>query len=345
MAKIKLFQPIKIGELELKNRVVMAPMCMFEVKDKDGMVTDFHKVHYAARALGGVGLINLEATAVEPDGRISPFDLGLWNEEQAEKLKELIALIHQFGSKVGIQLGHAGRKAKGVKEPIAPSALRFSEDYEQPLEMSQSRIAGVIEEFQKAAQYAALAGVDMIEIHAAHGYLLNQFLSPISNQRQDEYGGNLKKRYRILSEVVEAVRKVFSGPLWVRISADEYSQNGSTMTDFIQICKWLKEQGVDLIDVSSGGVTEQSPTHLYPGYQVPLAMAIKSGTDIPVAAVGLLNDPKLAEYILQSGQADLICLGRPLLSNPNWLQMAARILAANEEFQAYNNAYERGRTI
>ena len=345
MKKIMLLQPIQIGKLELKNRIVMAPMCTYEARNQDGLITDFHKVHYGARALGGVGLINIEATGVEPNGRISPQDLGLWDQKQAQKLEELVELLHTFGSKVAIQLGHAGRKAKGVNEAVAPSAIAFNKDYDTPVEMSVSQIHSVTEKFQRAAEYAAQAGVDVIEIHAAHGYLLNQFLSPLSNQREDMYGGELINRFRILKETVQAVKKVFTGSLWVRISADEYCKDGNQMEDFIKIAQWLKEEGVDLIDVSTGGVIDQYPENIYAGYQIPHAAVIKKGADIPVAAVGLLNDPKLAEFALQSGQADLICLGRPLLNNPNWLQSAAVILGAKEEFQAYNSSYERGRTV
>lgn len=345
MAKCKLFEPVQIGTLELKNRVVMAPMCTQEVRAQDGVATEFHKVHYAARALGGVGLINIEATAVEADGRIMVRDLGLWNEEQAEKMKELITLLHQFDTKVAIQLAHAGRKARGAKRLLAPSAIAFSKDYEVPEEMSREQIQEIVERFRQSAIYAKEAGVDALEIHAAHGYLINQFLSPLTNHRQDEYGGCLENRFRFLKEVVDAVRQAFGGSLWVRISAEEYCEGGNKLEEFIQISKWLKEEGVDIIDVSTGGVVDTVPEKIYAGYQVPVAAAIKQGAAVKVATVGLLNDAKLAEYILQSGQADLICLGRPLLSNPNWLQAAADILGAKEDFKAYNNAYERGRTI
>lgn len=344
MPKHILFSSIQIGKLELKNRIVMAPMCTQEVREKDGIITDFHKVHYGARALGGVGLINIEATAVEPNGRISVYDLGLWNEHQAEKLKELVGLLHGFGAKVAIQLAHAGRKAVGVEKVIAPSAVAFP-GYEMPTEMSTEDIKEVVECFRRSASYAAGAGVDVIEIHAAHGYLINQFLSPLSNHRKDLYGGNLINRYLLLKEVITVIKEVFSGSLWVRISADEYEETGNQREDFIQIATWLREEGIDVVDISSGGVTEKYPDHIYAGYQVPLAAGIKAGAKIPVAAVGLLNDPKLAEYVLQSEQADLICLGRPLLSNPNWLQMAADVLGEKGDFVAYNRAYERGRTI
>lgn len=342
---LKLLEPIKIGKLDLKNRVVMAPMCMYEARQQDGMLTDFHKVHYGARALGGVGLIMVEATGIDPAGRISPYDLGLWQEGQAHKLKDLTDLLHGFGAKVGIQISHAGRKARGGGQLLGPSALAFSPDYDRPLAMTQAQIDQVIGHFRQAAAYANQAGFDALELHGAHGYLLNQFLSPLSNHRQDQYGGSLENRYRLLGQVVEAVKPVFSGALWVRLSAHEYDPAGLSMADFIQISRWLKDQGVEVVDVSSGGVVNKGPDRIYPGYQVALASQIKQGAGIPVAAVGLLNDAKLAEYILQTGQADLICLARPLLANPNWLQEAARLLGKPDDFQAYNTSYQRGKTI
>lgn len=345
MTKTKLFETTTIGKMELKNRLVMAPMCTYEVKAKDGVAADFHKVHYGARAIGGVGLIILEANAVDVNGRISEYDLCLWNDRQAGKLKELVELLHGFGSKVGIQISHAGRKAKASQKTISASAIRFSEDYDMPAEMTKEEIHSVIAMYQKAAKYAGEAGMDMVELHAAHGYLLNQFLSPLTNQRTDEYGGSLENRYRMLKETIEAVKEVYSGPLWVRLSAEEYDDAGTPMEDFIQIAKWLKEQGVDVADVSSGGLIPKVPENLYAGYQVGLATAIREGADIPVTTVGFLDDVKLCEFILQTGQADLIALGRPLLANPNWLMSAAKTLRAEEDYTAYNAAYERGRMI
>lgn len=345
MANIKLFQPIHIGKLDLKNRVIMAPMCTNESRKKDGMVTDFHRVHYAARALGDVSLINIEATAVEEDGKISDMDLGLWNEEQAQAFTGLVQLLHRFGAKVAVQLGHAGRKARDAVRPIAPSKIAFNENYREPFEMTAKEIADVVEMFKVSAAYAARAGVDVIELHAAHGYLINQFLSPLSNVRTDQYGGSLENRYRFLREIIDQVKTVFSGSLWVRISANEYSPEGNSLDDFVQMGLWMKEQGVELLDISSGGVIDVYPDDIYDGYQVPLASEIRSRVGLPVSTVGLLNDPKLAEYVLQVGQADLICLGRPLLANPNWIQMAATVLQAGDTWKAYNRAYERGRIV
>ncbi len=345
MTKTKLFESVKVGGLEMKNRLVMAPMCTYEVKNRDGIATDFHKVHYGARAIGGVGLIILEANAIDVNGRISEFDLCLWNDSQAEKLKELADLLHLFGSKVGIQINHAGRKAKGSTETVSASSLRFSEEYDVPKEMTKDQIHSTIEKYQRAAKYAAEAGVDVVELHAAHGYLLNQFLSPLTNHRTDEYGGNLVNRYRMLRETVDAVKKVYSGSLWVRLSAEEYDEAGTPIEDFIQIAKWLKEQGVSVADISSGGLVPKVPENVYAGYQVAIATAIRRGANIPVTTVGFLDDPKLSEFILRTEQADFIALGRPLLANPNWLMVAAKTLRAEEDYTAFNPAYERGRTI
>lgn len=345
MAKRMLFNEVVIGNLVLKNRVVMAPMCTYEVKNKDGILTDFHKVHYGSRALGGVGLINIEATAVEERGRISVYDLGLYNDIQADKLKELVDLLHKFNTKVGIQLAHAGRKATGSNDLISASSIRFNDEYDVPRALEIDEIKEIVNKFITAAKYAKEAGIDVIEIHAAHGYLLNQFLSPLVNRRNDQYGGSLENRFRFLKEVIEGIKEVYEGNLWVRISADEYHEKGNTLNDFIQICKWMKELKVDLVDVSGGGVIDVRPFKIYAGYQVERASILKKETGVKVGVVGLLNDAILDEFILENGMADVICLGRPLLYNPNWLYKAAEELKDKDGVQAYNETYERGRTI
>lgn len=339
----KLFQEARVGGLHLKNRVVMAPMCTYEAKNQDGMITEFHKVHYGARAIGGVSLINIEATAIEERGRIHVNDLGLWNPQQAEKLKELVDILHNLGSKVGVQLAHAGRKARGPKEIISASELAFNKEYLTPKAMTEEEIIKTIDKFIASAKFAKEAGVDMIEIHAAHGYLLNQFLSPLVNQRTDQYGGEISQRFLFLKKVIIGIRNIFDGALWVRISSKEYDEAGITQKEIIMISHWMKELGVDLIDVSSGGVIDKFPENLYPGYQVADGTQIKEKVGISVAVVGLLSDANLCEYILQNHQADLICLGRPLLKNPNWILQAAEELRAKEEVKAYNVSYERGR--
>lgn len=343
----KLFSPITIGNLQLKNRITMAPMLTKEADSETNTINDFHKVHYGARAIGGVGLIMIEGTSINKEGLITEQDLGLWNNDQRDKLKELVTLVHNFGSKIGVQLSHAGRKAYDgqVENLVAPSAIAYSADFNTPRELSTEDIASIKNQFVNSAKLASEAGVDVIEIHLAHGYLLNQFLSPLTNKREDNYGGSLEKRYALIHEIITEMKKVYSGSLWARLSANEYDENGTTMDEFIQIASWLKEDGIDLIDISSGGVVPKRPDNIYPGYQVPLARQIKEKANIPVAAVGLLNDANLAEFVLESNSADLITLGRPLLSNPNWLTFAAKTLGVEKDLVVFNDAYERGKRL
>lgn len=345
MTTNKLFSPIKIGKLELKNRITMAPMLTKEADEKTNAINDFHKVHYGARAIGGVGLIMLEGTSITKDGLITKRDLGLWNDVQKDKLKELVDLVHSFGSKIGVQLSHAGRKAFDgqVENLIAPSSIAYSEDFNTPRELSLEEIGKVKENFVHSARLAKDAGVDVIEIHLAHGYLLNQFLSPLANKRTDLYGGTLENRYRLIKETITEIKKIYDGALWARVSADEYAEGGTTMDEMIQIAKWLKEDGIELIDVSTGGVVSVRPPKIYPGYQAHYAKDIKEGANIAVAAVGLLNDANLANFLLENNHADLITLGRPLLANPNWLAEASKTL--NVELPAFNDAYERGKRV
>ncbi|MCQ9209325.1 oxidoreductase [Granulicatella seriolae] len=339
-----LLSPVEIANLSLKNRVVMAPMCMYEVRKKDGIVTPFHMAHYGARAISQVGLIMIEATAVDPDGRISDYDLGLWNNQQIVGLKALVESLHFLGTKVGIQLAHAGRKAKDAVQPIAPSPLAFNKDFATPKEMSLLDIKDIQDKFIEAANRAVEAGVDMIEIHGAHGYLINQFLSPATNKRQDQYGGSLENRYRFLEEIIGSVRHVYKGSLWVRLSLTDFLEAGqqNSIEEWQTIGKWLERDGVDCIDVSAGGVTEAKPNFpICPGYQVHLTMAMKEAVTIPVTAVGLLAEPGICEYILQNNQADLILQGRALIRNVNWLADAAKELK-DKEFQVFNQSYFRG---
>lgn len=340
----ELLKPAKVAGLDLKNRVVMSPMCMYEVAKEDGIVTDFHFAHYGARALGGVSLIITESTAVLPDGRITKNDLGLWNDQQAEKLSQLVSYLHGLGAKVGVQLNHAGRKAEDAKFKWAPSAIAYNDIYEQPKEMTLAEIAEVKEAFVAAAKRAQAAGVDVIEIHGAHGYLLNQFLSPKTNQRNDEYGGTLAKRYRLVDEIVRAVRAEFTGSLWLRISATDYAPGAeNTMADWKQVAGWLQAAGLDCLDVSTGGLLDVKPNiPLYDGYQVQFASALKAASDLSVAAVGLLDNPGLCEYLVQTKQVDLILQARALLRNPNWVMKAATALH-DHDYRAYNASYERAR--
>ena len=320
----KLFSTYTIKGVTLKNRIVMAPMCMYSSQE-DGHVKNWHVTHYTSRAVGGVGLIILEATAVDPQGRISVNDLGIWNDEQLPGLSKLVSMMKEQGAKTGIQLAHAGRKATVPGNIYAPSPIAFNETYKQPQEMTQADIERTILSFQQAAARAKEAGFDVIELHAAHGYLLNEFLSPLSNKRNDEYGGSSKNRYKIVKEVIAAVKQVWEGPLFVRISAHDYQEGGMTAKQYIEISKWMKEDGVDLIDVSSGAVVPAS-IPVYPGYQVPFSETIKSGASIATGAVGLITTGIQAEEILQNERADLIFIGRELLRDPYWPRNAAKEL-------------------
>ena len=339
-----LLSPVEMAGLSLKNRVVMPPMCMYEVKNEDGLPTAFHHVHYGARAIGGVGLIIQEATAVEPDGRLSNRDLGIWSDRQGRALADLVMELKAFGSKVGIQLSHGGRKAADAIQPIGPSAVGYSKEYQVPKEMTLDDIQRVQSAFVSAAQRAQDAGYDMIEIHGAHGYLVNEFLEPLTNLRSDEYGGTLEKRFRFLKEIIEGVKTVFCGPIWVRLSATAYDETGTqnTLQDYQQIAKWLEELGVACLDISTGGLMDVKPNiPIYGGYQATFSAQIKQAVSIPVTTVGLLHNPELGEYLLQTGQADLIQVGRGLIRNVNWLADAAESLH-DHDFQVYNNSYKRG---
>ncbi|WP_112181247.1 NADPH dehydrogenase NamA [Paraliobacillus zengyii] len=318
----KLFSPITFGDVTLKNRIVMAPMCMYSSEPEDGTVQPFHLTHYESRAAGQVGLVMLEATAVQPEGRISTKDLGIWHNDHIEGLQQLTDRIHAHGAKSSIQLAHAGRKAALPNDIFAPSALAFDENYQTPITLSETAIKVTIEAFQLAAKRAKQAGFDIIEIHAAHGYLINQFLSPLTNKRDDQYGGNRENRYRILSEIIDAIKLEWTGPLFVRISADEYDQNGNTIDDFIYFSNEMKKQSISLIDCSTGGVIPAT-IKPYPGYQVPKAEVIKNQVAIPTGAVGLITTGIQAEEILQNERADLIFLARALLRNPYWAKTAA----------------------
>lgn len=324
----KLFEEYTIKNTTFKNRIVMAPMCMYQSDKEDGQVTDWHRIHYPTRAVGQVGLIILEATAVQAQGRISPQDLGIWEDGHVEGLAELVRLMKQHGSKTGIQLAHAGRKAT-VDGPIqAPSAIAYNEQYKTPVEMSIDEIKETVQAFKEAAIRSKKAGFDVIELHAAHGYLINQFLSPLSNKRSDEYGGPPENRYRILKEVIDAVKEVWEGPLFVRISAHDYTEGGMTPERYVEMAKWMKEQGVDLIDVSSGAVVPAAIS-VFPGYQVPFAETIKRETPIAAGAVGLITNALHAEEILQNNRADMVFLARELLRDPYWAYTAAKELNAD----------------
>lgn len=325
----KLFSPYTIKNVTLKNRIVMSPMCMYSSQQKDGKVTDWHITHYVTRAVGGVGLIMVEATGVAPEGRISYNDLGIWSDEHIEGLSKLVRQIHDNDAKAAIQLGHAGRKAELNEPALSPSAIAFPE-MKMPLEATKEDIKNVVSSFREGARRAKEAGFDVIEIHGAHGYLISQFLSPLVNHRNDEYGGTAENRYRLLEEIIDAVQAVWDGPLFVRLSANEYDEKGNSLEQFIEYSRKMKEQGIDLIDCSSGGVVPAN-IEIFPGYQVNLADQIRSQAGIATGAVGLITSAVQAEEILGNERADLIFLGRELLRNPYWAYNAAKELRTEVE--------------
>lgn len=336
-----LFTPILIKDMQVRNRIVMPPMCQYSAGN-DGVATDWHLVHYATRAVGGVGLIIVEATAVEPRGRISDNDLGLWSDEQIPMLKRIVDNVHKYGAKIGIQLAHAGRKSESASStPVAPSPIPFTPDSRNPGELNRSEIKEIQKSFAYAAKRVLAAGFDMIEVHAAHGYLINEFLSPVSNKRNDGYGGSLENRVRFLRETLEEVGKVWlSGkPVFVRVSAVDYIPGGIDLDEMLRIVTLLKDCGVDLWHVSSGGI---APANIdaYPGFQVHYASEIRNRLNVKTATVGAITTPEMAESILASGHADMIALGRELLRNPYWPLTAARELGVEVEWP---KQYERAK--
>lgn len=337
----KLFSNLSIRNLTLKNRIIMSPMCQYSAHD--GFATDWHFVHYASRAIGGVAAVIQEATAVCPEGRISYGDLGIWKDEHISKLKEIVAAIEENSSIPGIQLAHAGRKAscelgwKGgeqIKEgenswqTVAPSPISFYETDNTPAELTEVEIEKIIYDFALAAQRSIIAGYKIIEIHAAHGYLIHQFLSPLTNKRKDQYGGTFENRIRLLIKIVDAVRSLLDEDhsLWVRISATDWVDNGWNPEESTQLASLLKDKGVDVIDVSSGGNLPHVKIPVGKNYQVPFAKEIKSRTGILTGAVGLITEADQAEEILQKEEADLIFIGRELLRDPYFALHAAKSL-------------------
>jgi len=323
-------QPLQLKSITLKNRIGMSPMCMYSAHD--GFATDWHYVHYGTRAVGEVGLIIVEATAIAPEGRITPFDLGLWKNEQIPPLKKITDFVHKQGSVAGIQLAHAGRKAshdkpanggkqlsikEGGWETVGPSPLPFDMNETAPLELTKEQIKNIVNQFAQAASRAYEAGFKLIEIHAAHGYLLHEFLSPLSNLRTDEYGGSFRNSIRFLLEVIDAVKKVWPKdlPIFVRLSATEWTDGGWTLEDTVKLSKMLIAEGVDLIDCSSGGNLPRAKIPLQPGYQIEFAEELKKN-GIPASTVGLITTEEEINHILSYKQADLVLLGRELLRYP-----------------------------
>jgi len=351
----KIFEPLQIRGIKINNRIVCSPMCQYS--SVDGFANDWHLVHLGSRAVGHAGLVIAEATAVSPEGRITPSDLGIWKDDHIEFLQRIASFIHSQKSIPGIQLAHAGRKAshhvpwkggaalsekEGAWETVAPSAIAFKEGEPAPKEMSTQDIKKLIEDFEKAAIRAKDAGFKIIEIHAAHGYLLNEFLSPLSNQRKDEWGGSFENRCRILMSIIDAIRKHWPEkfPLFVRISASDWDPNGWTIEDSVSLAAMIKDKGVDLIDCSSGGNVHGVKIPVAPLYQVPFAERIKKETSIMTGAVGMITNHEQVEAILENKQADLVLLARQLLRDPYFSLHAAK---ATGDMIDWPVQYERAR--
>ncbi|KAG0364881.1 hypothetical protein BGZ54_007051 [Gamsiella multidivaricata] len=357
-----LFQPLTIKNLTIANRIIVAPMCMYS--SKDGFMSTFHVAHLGSFAIHGAGLVIAEATAVEPRGRISPQDVGLWSDDHIHKIKEVADFIHAQGSKMGIQLAHAGRKASmdppysappeedywrdDVVAPTGGEAFKWDETYVAPRELSVQEIQDVVKAFGAAAARAEKAGLDTVEIHGAHGYLIHNFLSPITNKRTDQYGGSLENRARILLEVIKEVRANFPAekPVFLRVSASDLVENvldgpSWDIEQTVQIAKLVKDAGVDVFHVSSGGNVAQQQIKAYPGYQVQFAERVKKEVpDLVVAAVGIITGGKQAEEVLDQQKADLIAVARGFLRDPHFVLNAAKELNVKAKF---SQQYERGR--
>jgi NADPH2 dehydrogenase len=321
-----IFSPFAIKSLVIKNRIVMPPMCNY-IANKAGLTNDWHFVHYVSRAIGGTGLIIVEANGVEDRGRITSSDLGLWQDGQIEGLKRIVDSVHEHGAKIAVQLSHAGRKSEvSYLDPVAPSAVAFDENCRTPKELSVNEIKEIVAMFAAAAKRALTAGFDAIEIHGGHGYLINQFLSPLSNKRTDDYGGQPENRARLLREVVQAVRDVIPSemPVIVRVSASDYEERGNTPEIMADMLNQVKEAGIDLVNVSSGAVAPAAP-RAYPGYQIPFALLIKDKTGLPVIGGGLITEPVQAQQIVKAG-VDLVYIGRALQRDPYWPLRAAFVL-------------------
>lgn len=336
-----LFEPLKLRDVILHNRIGIPPMCQYSARD--GIASDWHFVHYGSRAVGGAALMIVEATGVVPEGRISPGDLGLWNDTQIKPLARIVRFAREQGCVAAIQLAHAGRKAStglgwqaqgtlsesdGGWPVVAPSPLSFGAAYAVPRALDQAEISRIVAAFANAARRAHAAGFQVAEVHAAHGYLLHQFLSPLSNQRSDAYGGSFENRTRLVREVVAAVRAEWPEhlPLLIRLSATDWIEGGWNAEETVELCRALKGLGVDLIDVSTAGLLPTAKIPVGTGFQTEFAAKVRREAGIPTAAVGLITAPEQADHIIRSGQADLVLLGREILRNPYWPLAAAQIL-------------------
>ena len=356
MTETALFQPVTIRSVTVPNRVWVSPMCQYSADGLDGMPTTWHTVHLGALARGGAGLVMTEATAVSPEGRITAWDLGLWNDEQRDALAAIVDFLHGQGAVAAIQLAHAGRKASTYSEwrgtgsqapedggwtTVAPSAIAVPGSAE-PVALDAAGVAGVVADFAAAARRSIEAGFDVIELHAAHGYLLHQFLSPLANHRTDEWGGALPNRARLLLDVIRAVRAEVGEdvPLMVRFSGTDWAEGGWTIEETETVAGWAAEAGADWFDVSSGGMTPDARIPVGPGYQVPLAAAVRTATGMPVNAVGLIETAEQAEQVLAAGAGDAVMLARPLLRDPHLPLLWAAELGADATWPVQ---YERGR--
>ena len=354
-----LFAPLSIRSTTFRNRLWVPALCQYSVEQQDGVPTDWHLVHLGAFAMGGAGLVMSEATAVTPIGRISPHDTGIYNQEQVDAWSRITRFLHERGAVAGIQLAHAGRKgsthrgwapvatgtvpaADGGWPTVGPSAIAFGE-YAAPRELATEEIADVVAEFVAAAERSVAAGFDLIEIHAAHGYLLHQFLSPLSNRRTDAYGGSLENRARLVLDTVRAVRAAVGDelPLFVRFSATDYAEGGLNQEDTATVAAWAQEAGADFFDISTGGNVAGVTIPLSPGYQVPFADFVASTAGVPVNAVGLITGSAQAEAIVASGQADAVMLGREMMRDPHFALRAAHELGVEVDY--WPEAYVRAR--
>jgi 2,4-dienoyl-CoA reductase-like NADH-dependent reductase (Old Yellow Enzyme family) len=340
-----LFRPLRVRGVTLRNRLVVSPMCQYSCEAGDGLATDWHRVHLATRAVGGAGLVFTEAAAVTPEGRISPQDLGIWSDAHGDVLRPTAAFVKAQGAAVGIQFAHAGRKASSVRPwegpralgdaeggwvPLAPSAIAFSDSSRAPREMTSGDIVATVRAFAPAAERAHRAHFDVIEVHAAHGYLIHEFLSPIANRRSDRYGGSFENRARLLLEIVDAIRAVWPErkPLFVRLSATDWVPGGWDLDESVRLSAELARRGVDLVDCSSGGLSPLQQVSVEPGYQVPFAERIRREAGILTMAVGLITTAEQAEQIVAGGRADLIAMAREFLRNPYFPLHAARALGS-----------------
>ena len=357
MKKCKLFEPLRIRGVEFKNRIFVSPMCQYS--SVDGMATDWHMVHLGSRAVGGAACVIVEATAVEPEGRISPDDMGIWSDAHIEPFRRINSFIKSHGAVPAIQLAHAGRKAstkapwkgggvlpvaEGGWSVVGASAIPFDDGYPMPAELSREDIEALVQSFARGAKRALEAGFEMIELHNAHGYLLHSFLSPLSNKREDEFGGSFKNRVRFTRQVVEAIRGVIPDemPLFLRISATDWVEGGWDAVQSVALAATVKPLGVDLIDCSSGAILPRVAIPQNPGYQVPFAEQIRRDTGIMTGAVGLITEAQQASDILEEGKADIVLLARKLLREPYWPLQAAAELGQELEWP---DQYKRGREL